>query len=44
MFKNEEVEKTKKTITIKMVLDGKEYIEEYECDGLAVAQLIKDDV
>ena len=33
MFKNEEVEKTKKTITIKMVLDGKERVFEHECDG-----------
>ena len=36
MFKNEEVEKAKKTITIKMVLDGKERVFEHEGEGFVL--------
>ena len=35
-FTNENEMLAKKTVTIKLELDGKEYIEEYECDGLAL--------
>ena len=36
VFTDEEVEKAKKTVTVKLELDGREYTEEYECDGLAL--------
>ena len=35
-FNNGEVEKAKKTITIKMELDGKEQVFEHECDGFTL--------
>ena len=36
MFTDEEFKKAKKTITIKMELDGKEKIFEHECDGFTL--------
>lgn len=36
VFTDEEFKKAKKTITIKMELDGREKIFEYECDGFAL--------
>lgn len=35
-FNNGEFEKTKKTITIKMEVDGKEQVFEYKCDGFTL--------
>ena len=35
-FTNEEEILSKKTVTLKLELDGREYTEEYECDGLAL--------
>ena len=35
-FSKEEEISSKKTVTVKLELDGREYTEEYECDGLAL--------